>query len=889
MEFEASQQHWFPAHDTDGNHEQHQAETSPRQQRHQRQDGAGGGGNELDSVVSGDETRRISGADDRECWICKDGDSESAPLFDGYCHCRGTLGFAHESCMARWVFVQRKTECPSCSAVYECIDESNNGDSSSSHRNDGDVSYLGKVMFLTLRLVLPLIIKICSIVAAVVLQFIVMPWIYGLAFYSNRLIGLSDTSSQQDHNYEHVSNFVDSHVTTIGASATTVVSPPSLLRLLASQTIEMNETASSSVMVVECVARSSFLGLPATSGLWLCNTTHIFLYGIVVASFFRMIRRGWSEWSRFIVDAPLLARNGVGAEDDPQVVAYSQVQYAMQCVDRVMGYVAWAPRDTKGKREFFMSSTVEMIILLSFTWIARSGQRLLASFLVAVGLAIYLRLVHPPPKVTNKALRFHEATAAKLQASAMQVRLWFTTYILDIVAFSIILPIVGGYVVHYGGSGFIVEPDGLARVVIAWMGSFADGTAKVMSGDATLSEGAASCFSGLIELGGAFLAESLLVMSGEPPSIAALVPGLLELAMHWLMGTICVITLVRYESLIILPLFAPGVDFFFIRAIDLTYQDEEETLCWSLVLTQVYDADPFRVLTDLARLVLVECSALAVFVRFPVVATYTLFGYVFPASLSAINLPLPFGTMHYASHEPANNSSSSTMIADGGYGDIMWNATLIHFFIFGCAVTSLATFPAQRIQLYVLRPAVHALGTMMGLRDFLFEKDRLDVLDDWLDNKDADTLVMPYVPPDVMCVRRERRLPSSEQPYFLKVRMIAYSVCFLALSTTLSWTPVVLFATAIMYVSQHSATIICCSLALPFLFWSPRLFFLAVMQFIGVIGFCVVVPVVYVVNFCQSVYYSDLHVNSLYRQTMDMTFQVKKRVKRRGDKSAGSS
>jgi hypothetical protein len=845
MEFEASQQHWFPTHD------------------------------------DGEESSHL---DDRECWICRDPHTEDMPLCDGYCLCRGTLGFAHEVCISQWVFVRRKSECPSCGAAYECIEEEEEekGDGTGASggrqpqiRPTASISWLGKCSYVLRYFLVPLALRCFVLLVAALVQFLVMPWIYGLAFYAGRTATepLRETTALNDILSPDASQAVSntSSELLIFASTAYVSDSQSLFPSLPAGGTDFG------VLVEECAARTSFIGFTGEFGLMLCNGFHVFLYGAIVTSFFRMVCRAWREWSKFIVDAPLEEPFGGG-----EVAAYNRVQNLMMWLEQAQKWLCFAPGDVAARWSFLHSQVLEVAVVLCFTYIARSAQRILVLFLAFLGAAVFLRLWHPPPVVVDRARRFHIATGAKHTASRKQVRIWFWTYILDIVAFSIVLPVLGGFVVHFGGSGYVVTPSGAPHLVITWMSQAAQVALDIAGGNISLD---ADFMSGsVMYLGSAvrgFASLLFRILSNDTSEQFILdaslaLPGLLELTLHWLMGTICVITLVRYESLIILPLFAPGVDFFFIRAIDLTYQDEEESLCWSLVLTQVYDADPLRVVSDLIRLVLVECTALLVFVRFPIIATFALHEYLSPVAAASIKFPLEFGVMIYEG-------------GSGGYGDISQLATFVHFLIFGIAVTCLATFPAQRMQLLVLRPVVYLLGRAMGLEDFLFEKERLAVLDEWLRDGDVDTLQMPYVAPDVMCVRRQRRIPEEELPALLFPRMVVFSCVYLVVSTMLSWITVIGFASLLLFVSHFTATVVCCSLALPFLFWSPRLFGLAAMQFVGVLGFMVVVPFVQIVSACQSVWFGIMGVSALYQQTLEWKCKVRKRVKRRGERATQRS
>lgn len=57
-----------------------------------------------------------------ECKFCKESHGELISP----CHCKGSVGFVHASCLVRYIALSKKERCPDCKKSFELTQEKEN-------------------------------------------------------------------------------------------------------------------------------------------------------------------------------------------------------------------------------------------------------------------------------------------------------------------------------------------------------------------------------------------------------------------------------------------------------------------------------------------------------------------------------------------------------------------------------------------------------------------------------------------------------------------------------------------------------------------------------------------------------------------------------------------
>ena len=473
-------------------------------------------------------------------------------------------------------------------------------------------------------------------------------------------------------------------------------------------------------------------------------------------------------------------------------------------LDRVRGYVRCGDKDctlAAAARTWAIDGMAAAVIIhVLVNW-----WRIVAA--VALVAAVLWRLFGPPrPEIVDKKRRFYEALGKKKDATATDKAVWFTVYLLDCLAFSIVLPITAGVTAQWAASPYLAPVPSVIQ--------------------AYLDTGAVSLF--------------------IPLELAAL---------HWLVGFACVALLMHCEQTLMVPLFAPGVDVFILRSVIF---DDERHDGWRFIYTQIIDVDPLHVAFDLVRIFLCELPALFLAVRTPIAALTAVEAFVPgaapafaapppptgccgfpavasspapvvvvpPANFTGLVGPTPgpaiqgdaIGIEHLLANSPAWTQlfllpvralvplaqPSLSSLGLRQHGEASSGLYWLYMLLFPTALGCFLAFPMQGLILSYSAPIAHFFAPIFGLSAFLFDADRDAALHTWLALRassgrtgpnlfgddgggdgggeaepiDLDSL-MPPVPFERKVTRRERWLPAEELPSCLRLRLAAFSVCFL--------------------------------------------------------------------------------------------------------------
>lgn len=137
-------------------------------------------------------------------------------------------------------------------------------------------------------------------------------------------------------------------------------------------------------------------------------------------------------------------------------------------------------------------------------------------------------------------------------------------------------------------------------------------------------------------------------------------------------------------------------------------------------------------------------------------------------------------------------------------------------------IICVSIFPIQRAQLRVLLPLMLWLGSAFGMREFLFDEDRLEMVKEFIASRDLPELVMPVVSEDVMLSRRHRQLPPSQLPSRLTLRLFALALVFFIVELVLVWTLPVLLASVLLSLTTAVAPVILGAAVGTFFFMNPK-------------------------------------------------------------------
>jgi hypothetical protein len=117
----------------------------------------------------------------RECWICFDTRTlPTNPMVSHRCRCRGSVGFVHQKCIDRWVIQQHNRTCVSCGATYRL--------EHSAYPPDAHLPLdpKGRRAFLFQFLMKPIAKEVAEAVLCVALRFFYVPALLGIIYNFHR-------------------------------------------------------------------------------------------------------------------------------------------------------------------------------------------------------------------------------------------------------------------------------------------------------------------------------------------------------------------------------------------------------------------------------------------------------------------------------------------------------------------------------------------------------------------------------------------------------------------------------------------------------------------------------------------------------------------------------
>ncbi|ESL05407.1 Zn-finger protein [Trypanosoma rangeli SC58] len=271
-------------------------------------------------------------------------------------------------------------------------------------------------------------------------------------------------------------------------------------------------------------------------------------YGWIWVLLWRCTKLVWGRWQAFFNDTRTVLATATEEDEDTEETEYTP--HSNTSLGTLHWMLDYALEWTGSSPKMVVSRMVELGVLVPFSFILRypHGQVLLTLILL-LGLVLGC-LVYPRRRITSPQLRFTEAQKHKEGATDLDIALWYIAYVTEMIH-TVMLSIFAGVVVHFALSPYM------------------------LTFPASLS---------------AFLVELSLT----------------RVLAYWMIGIVCSMVSLQVDSNIIFPLFAPGVELYFVRSMDPDLDDEEDY--WGFVLSQVIDFNLFRAGVDFYPLVFCRVS-----------------------------------------------------------------------------------------------------------------------------------------------------------------------------------------------------------------------------------------------------------------------------------------
>ena len=412
-------------------------------------------------------------------------------------------------------------------------------------------------------------------------------------------------------------------------------------------------------------------------------------------------------------------------EQDPEannrfLEGFTAVEQLMQFA-KGMQVLVGVPSTSEARRRWGLEVVVSVLALAIFA--VTGGLNLM---LIVIAIAVVWRILRTdrPLAQSEQVRRLQIAMDIRKKTTKEKINLMFAIYAFDVAVFSGILPVLMGLTAHYSFSGLATDCD--------W---------------------------------------------------AQFQPTALNLVCHWFGGAVILITLVRVESTIMMPLFAPGIDFFVLRSIDL----DAATNMWSWIHGQVMDLDPLKVLIDFCRVGICELLSIAIAARAPFMLYHQIL--------------LPLLNSMFVGEDELVLTSTAAIDATGGAAEQVladvfdpWTAValpLVHaenpimhnlfaFTLIGTVAMFLADYPIRRRCLLLMRPLARIFSKPLFLDQYLFDEEKWAMVGEWVKIPgDQDDLALPPPAMEKMMVRRDRWLElEGYKPRLIRLRLLIFSFCF---------------------------------------------------------------------------------------------------------------
>ena len=401
----------------------------------------------------------------------------------------------------------------------------------------------------------------------------------------------------------------------------------------------------------------------------------------------------------------------------------------------------------------------------------------LPAIVVVVSVSLSIRILKPP--ILRASRRYFDPFAYILrwgpESHSSDVLVWYCAYVGEVVVFWLVLPIIGGFVVQQAAAPYFAIEYPLSQVL----------------------QGDTSKF---------------------------YIPSLGLTLWYFVLGNLYLLILIEVEGRIVMPLFAPGIHLYFMRAVNFSSSKVNKRLLmgWKFVFCHIYDADPLFMIWELCTTGTCELVALFCFLRTPCVMME------FASGL------LPNGAVSTMSKPPSSSDLICVSSANCFVSSVFtWHNVVAAILMVQlvCCVTSV--YPIQRVFLTVAYPLSDFLGTTLGSCPALFDERRRTILRQWLTESTSETLEerMPQVPLSQMQSMRDNEI-YQRGGWRLRLQCFCVGAIFLLSGCVLLWSPSIVcwvfLAPLLESTGLESRAITALSALLtPFFVYDPKLFAIA--------------------------------------------------------------
>ncbi|CAJ1029720.1 RING-variant domain containing protein, putative [Leishmania lindenbergi] len=581
-------------------------------------------------------TRNSTSGSTIECWICFDSTSiPSNPIVTHRCRCRGSVGYVHQKCIDRWVIQQRNRACRSCGASYQLVH------SEYPHGANLPLRPHERRMFLFKHFIKPLLLESAETLCCVLLRFVIIPLLLGLVYSFNRwsllwqpmattlsafatsskrnsshttssgVPGIQEAWEEEGSAYTMTESFLAwADAILFGLVLCTVMNAVAvgwkkwdhyfrtararLARETARQAQEEELARIAAVLPVgplhfgeENDARAGEGERAEAIEEWMHNDApqpqqrhhrEALPEGFAVEEW----RLEWGPL-RAAENVPLLREDARGArqpearaagdeqhssgdsdsDDDGDSDSDIDTSYRLSFVDEVFDTIDRLKSGAGGggMKRLLPSSIWQLCYGLALTLLLRSSWGRAVAALAFAGFIVSWRYRHTRNVLTTQKRRIYEVAERVPLLSQEEVKTLFGVYLVDAFFFYGALPELGGIMLHYAVAPYI---------------------------DVGFDRGFLAFLHGLT---------------------------VLKVTLYWVVGAVLVMLLTAMELTVVGPLFANGVDLFFVRSFDARW--DSVLGYWRCVVTQIFDSDPSRIVRGFLRVAVVELLVLLIFVRVP--------------------------------------------------------------------------------------------------------------------------------------------------------------------------------------------------------------------------------------------------------------------------------
>ena len=425
----------------------------------------------------------------------------------------------------------------------------------------------------------------------------------------------------------------------------------------------------------------------------------------------------------------------------------------------------------------FQRMAVEVFIVTAWWFtLVSCPESWIPAIVVLSSVSLSIRALKPP--ILQPSRRYFDPFAYILQwgceSHSTDVLVWYCAYVGEVIVFWLVLPVLGGFVVQQALAPYFANyyPIG-----------------ELLQGDVSVFY----------------------------------LPSLGMVLWYFIVGNLYLLVLIEVEGRVVMPLFAPGIHLYFMRAVNFNSSKINKKLLmgWKFVFCHIYDSDPLFMVWELFTTGVCELAALYCFLRTPCIMT-GLLAQLLPNLVDVVASPPDY----------------SQVVCTTGFGcffdsSVSWHNGLVVMLAIQliCGITSV--YPIQRVFLGVAYPLSEFIGGLFGINHILFNEERRAIVRQWLGEETLEGLDgrLPQISLNQMPSMRDNEA-YQQGGWVLRLQCLGVGALFLVTGCIIMWTPIVtswaLLAPLLTSAGLESRAIAALSALLtPFFIYDPKMFVVA--------------------------------------------------------------